>query len=101
MPGIQLRRICDNNKVARVLATKLHLLSITDDHQQMWADAPNDAEREAVCARYRRQVALALVNEAAFAAALHGAGITFVNPMTGGALLVLGSVVMYYTTHGR
>ena len=87
--------------MVRVIATHMHLLQITEDHQLMWAEAADDAERESVHRRYQKQLVLAGANAVGFELAMHGTLGFITNPMTGGALLVLGAVIVYFTDRGH
>ena len=100
-PGQWLKRSAGRNRVVRVILTHAHVLQIIDDHQLMWLEAVDDEERELVRARCRNQLFLAGVNLAGFEVAVHGTVDLMFNPMFGGALLLLGAVIVYFTDRGH
>ncbi len=96
-PGTWLKLSAERYRAVHIILKHAHVLQIIDDHQLMWHEAAGDTEREYVRARLRRQLMLAGTNVIGFEVASHGAWAFFSNPMLGGALLVLGSAIVYLT----
>jgi len=100
-PAQWLKRSADRNLVARIILKHAHAIQIIDDHQLMWLEAVDDEERERIRARCRTQLVLAGAHAVGFDVAVHGTVAMMFNPMFGGALLLLGAVIVYFTDRGR
>src|SRR6516164_6910905 len=100
-PGQWLKRSADRTKVARIVLNHAHILQIVDDHQLMYYEAIDDDEREQVRARCRTQVWLAGAHAIGFDVAVHGAVGMMFDPMLGGAVLLLGAIIAFFTDRGH
>lgn len=96
-----LKRFAKRNRAVRLILSHAHALQIVDDHHVMWAEAADDAERESIRARCYHQLWLAAGHAVGFEVAAHGVVAFFFNPMMGGALLVLGAAIIYFTDRGH
>lgn len=97
-PGDRIKKLAKRNRVLRAIFSHSHVLQIVDDHQAMWFEAANDAEKRRIEQRLRRELTRASVNFIGLEVALHGAVTTVLtDPLHGGSMIVVGAVVMYVT----
>jgi hypothetical protein len=62
----------------------------------MWFEAKSEAERRTIKLRMQKQIARAMVNFAGFETTVHGSIAALAgDPLFGGALLILGLIVMH------
>jgi hypothetical protein len=101
MPGTRLKNLAERNRVFRIALSHVHLLEIIDDHQHMWLEASNEAERHDVEARYRRQASLAVGHAVGIEVALAGGLDLVLHPVFGFGLLVVGAIIAHLTFRGR
>lgn len=100
-PGQSLKRFAERSTFARIILNHAHALQIVDDHQLMWYEATDEEERECIRARCRKQLQLAGVHVLGIDMATHGAVAMMFDPMVGGAVLLLGAVIAYFTERGH
>jgi hypothetical protein len=99
-PGLWLKRSAERFKPVHIILKHTHALQIIDDHQMMWLQAFDDEERERVRVRCRKQLGLACVNTVGFEVAIYGVLDVMSNPAVGGAVLLLGAIIVYFTDKG-
>lgn len=90
LPFNGIKNIAHRYRAIGAFLAHTHVLDIIEDHQVMWAEAPDKPAKDAVVKRLRRQLSYYFGGWIGFETFIHGLLALPATPLSGASLMVVG-----------